>query len=507
MKENIKEKLRESLFAVLPITLIVAFLSFSIAPVSVEVFVMFLVGACMLLLGIALFNLGAEISMTTIGDRIGAYISTRKRTWVSLLLLIFIGTIVIATEPDLGVLAGQVHEIPAALIIGVVAIGSGFLLAIGYLRMKKGIKLKYILMFLYAITFLLACFTPKEFWAIAFDSGGVATGAVSVPFIMALGAGAASLKKGKNTENDSFGLLAICSVGPVIALMIFGLFYNVTGVSYSNVSLPNIETSTDIWEQFTCHIPNYMVDVAQSLLPLLIIFFLFRIFAFKVNRNEMFKIVIGFFYAFVGLVFFSAGANVGFMPAGSYIAEVLADTGNSWMVIAVGMIFGYYIVKAEPAVGVLVRQISDITDGAISEKLMMFSQEVGLALAIGLAMIKIMTGISVLWILIPCYLLAFILSFITPEIFTSIAFDSGGVASGTMTAVFLVPFAIGICNAFSGNALLDAFGIVAIAAAVPVVCIQLVGILYKAKLKHRKEVIVSKGFEEIIEIDWMWANE
>lgn len=324
---------------------------------------------------------------------------------------------------------------------------------------------------------------------------------------MQCGAGAAAKRSDKNAESDSFGLLAICSIGPVIAMLVLGLFYSITDVDYTISSLANLTTSTDVWQQFSVAVPEYIMEVGMSLFPILLLFLLFRIFAFKTTTKEMFKVIIGAFFTFVGLVLFLTGANVGFMPAGSFIGEALASTDKIWIIIPIGMILGYFMVKAEPAVVVLVKQISDITDGAISEKLLMISQEVGLAFAIGLSMIRIITGISVLWILVPCYFLAFILSFFTPEIFTSIAFDSGGVASGTMTAAFLIPFSIGICNVYGGNVLTDAFGIVAIAAAVPVVCIQLVGLLYKAKLKRRKEIFAVKELEEIIEIDWMWANE
>ena len=325
--------------------------------------------------------------------------------------------------------------------------------------------------------------------------------------LLHFGAGAATIRSDKNAENDSFGLLAICSVGPVIAIMILGLFYNVTNVDYTQVAAPLLNTSADVWKEFSVAIPDFMKEVAMSLLPILVLFVLFRLFAFKVTRNEMYKIIIGSFYTYIGLVLFLTGANVGFMPAGSFIGQAIATSSSSWLIIPVGMIVGYYMVKAEPAVVVLVKQISDITDGAISEKLMMFSQEVGLAIAIGISMLRIITGISILWILIPCYLLAFVLSYFTPEIFTSIAFDSGGVASGTMTAVFLIPFSIGICNSFGGDVLNDAFGIVAIAAAIPVVCIQLVGLLYKHKIKNRKDTFNVFGNEEIIELDWMWVNE
>lgn len=249
-----------------------------------------------------------------------------------------------------------------------------------------------------------------------------------------------------------------------------------------------------------------MYEVGMSLLPIFVLFILFKIFAFKMTKQEVVKIIIGMLFTYIGLVLFLTGANVGFMPAGSLIGEAVAGTGNVWLIVIIGMLLGYFMVKAEPAVVVLVKQISEITDGAISEKLLMVSQEIGLAIAIGLSMVRIITGISILWILVPCYLLAFILSFVVPEIFTGIAFDSGGVASGTMTAVFLIPFSIGICNVLGGNVLTDAFGIVAIVGAIPIVCIQLVGLLYKFKIRNKKTLEIESD-NEIIDIDWMWANE
>lgn len=506
MKENIKNSLKESLSAIIPVSAIVAVLCFSIAPVSTDVFIMFIIGAIMLVFGMSLFTLGAETSMTVIGERVGVHISKKSKWLIGVILIILIGTIIVVAEPDLTVFANQIQEIPTATMVVISAIGSGILLAIAFFRNKLKIKLKYILMVLYGLAFILTIFTPKSFWAIAFDAGSVATGAISVPFIVAMGAGATLMRSDKDAENDTFGLLAICSVGPIITVLILGLFYNVDTVSYAVNSILKLDTSVDVWNTFKVAIPDYMYEVGMSLLPIFVLFILFKIFAFKMTKQEVVKIIIGMLFTYIGLVLFLTGANVGFMPAGSLIGEAVAGTGNVWLIVIIGMLLGYFMVKAEPAVVVLVKQISEITDGAISEKLLMVSQEIGLAIAIGLSMVRIITGISILWILVPCYLLAFILSFVVPEIFTGIAFDSGGVASGTMTAVFLIPFSIGICNVLGGNVLTDAFGIVAIVGAIPIVCIQLVGLLYKFKIRNKKTLEIESD-NEIIDIDWMWANE
>ena len=507
MKENIKNSLKESFLSILPVLVVSCFLCLTIAPVSIDVFVMLLVGTIFLIFGMSLFTLGAETSMNLMGEKIGSYVSSRKKFSLTIFLVILIGIIVVFAEPDLMVFAEQVHGIPTFWILGTVAIGGGLLLAASFIRVRLGIKLRYILMALYGLCFTLAFFVPESFWTIAFDAGGVSTGTISVPFIVAIGAGATFLRSDKEAENDSFGLLAICSAGPVIAMLVLGLFYEVSGFDYAHASIGNIENSANILDAFISAIPIYMKEVAMSLLPVLLIFFVFRFFAFKISKEEMKKILIGVAFVYIGLVLFFTGANVGFMPAGSLIGEALASNSYYWIVIPIGMILGYLMVKAEPAVVVLVKQISDITDGSISEKLMMFSQEIGISIAIGLCMVRIITGISILWILIPCYVLAFILSFITPEIFTAIAFDSGGVSSGTMTAVFLIPFSIGVCTVLGGDIMADAFGVVAVAAAAPVVCTQLIGIMYKHKLNKQKEVLTTTEAEEIIELDWMWANE
>ena len=265
--------------AIIPVSVIVAALCFSIAPVSTDVFIMFIIGAIMLVFGMALFTLGAETSMTVIGERVGVQISRNKSWIIGVILIIFIGTIIVIAEPDLTVFAEQIQEIPTSTMVIISALGSGVLLALAFFRNRFKIKLKHILMVLYGLVFVLTIFTPKYFWAIAFDAGSVATGAISVPFIVAMGAGATLMRSDKNAEKDTFGLLAICSVGPIITVLVLGLFYNVNAVSYTVDSILNLSTSLDVWNAFKVAIPDYMYEVGMSLLPILILFMLFRIFA------------------------------------------------------------------------------------------------------------------------------------------------------------------------------------------------------------------------------------
>lgn len=429
MKENILQKINESLKSIIPISLLIAILSFTITPLEPDVIVKFLIGAGMLIVGTGLFSLGAEMSMTIIGERIGADIIKRKNVILIVLVLIILGAVITIAEPDLKVLAEQITSLPTNLILIVVGLGVGIFLAIAFFRIRVKIKLKYILCFLYFITFLIALFVPKEFLAIAFDSGGATTGPMAVPFIIALGVGMATVRSDKDSESDSFGMVAICSIGPILAMTLLGLVYNITEFEYESRTFVSYTNTKEILDAFVLNLPSYMYDVFFALLPIIIFFIIYQIFVIKMPKEELAKVFIGCIYEFIGLTLFLLGANVGFLHVGSLIGEKLASLNNNFLIIIVGMVMGYFIVAAEPAVAVLNKQVSDITDGAIPEKAMKRSLSIGVSMALAISMIRIITGISILCFLIPGYLIALVLAFVGSDIFTAIAFDSGGVAS------------------------------------------------------------------------------
>lgn len=504
MKENVKLKIKEALSSIVPITLIVAILSFTITPLATDVIVEFIIGAIMLVIGTGFFTLGAEMSMSIIGERIGADIAKRKNIFLILAILIIIGTVVTIAEPDLKVLAEQITSVPSNLIIGVVGLGVGVFLSIAFLRVVLKIKLKYALLFFYSIVFVLAFFVPKEFLAMAFDSGGATTGPMAVPFIIAFGIGISSIRSGKNSESDSFGMVALCSIGPILATMSLGMVYKITNFEYTNRTYSTYANTKEIAEVFVQNLPNYLGEVVIALLPIIIFFIIYQLAVIKMSKKELFKVFIGCFYEFIGLTLFLLGANVGFLQIGSLIGMKLAETGNDFLIIAVGALLGYFVVIAEPAVEVLNKQISDITDGAIPEKAMKKSLSIGVSIALIISMIRVLTGIQILYFLLPGYLIALILAFVGDDVFTAVAFDSGGVASGTMASTFLVPFAIGISEGVGGNVLSDAFGVIAMVAMAPIVAVQISGLIYKLKSKKlQKKNGVGGNEEQIIEVEWM----
>lgn len=484
IQSKFKEKLTETLKAVLPILVIVLLLCFSIAPIPPSILMTFLIGALLLIVGMLFFNVGVELSMTPIGERVGSIMTKSKNVFLVVLISFIMGFVITISEPDLQVLAQQVPSIPNLIIILAVALGVAAFLVIAILRMLFGIPLSHLLILFYACIFTLAFFVPGDFLSIAFDSGGVTTGPMTVPFIMAFGIGISAIRNDKHAADDSFGLIALCSIGPILAVLILGMIYTPGSTEQVSEAIPMIDNTVDLWKLFAVEFPLYIKEMAISLLPIAFFFAVFQLISRDINKRTLIKICIGLIYTYIGLVLFLTGVNVGFMPAGNYLGQTIAGLSYSWIIVPIGMIIGYFIVLAEPAVFVLTKQVEEMTSGAISSKAMGTSLSIGVSVSVGLAMIRVLTGISILYFLIPGYLIALILTFFVPKIFTAIAFDSGGVASGPMTATFLLPFAMGACEALGGNIITDAFGIVAMVAMTPLITIQVMGFVFK--LKERK---------------------
>ena len=477
-------------------------LSFTIAPIPPSILLLFLFGAVMLIVGMMFFTLGAELAMTPVGERIGTRIAQSRKLGIVLLLCFVLGFVITISEPDLQVLAEQVPSVPNAVLIVAVAAGVGVFLMIAMLRMLFSKTLRMLLIIFYLLIFALAFFVPDDFISVAFDSGGVTTGPMTVPFIMALGVGFAAVRSDKHAEDDSFGLVALCSIGPILAVLLLGLLYHPENTAYTPSEIPVIRDSVELWKYFATGLPQYIEEIAISLLPIVAFFAVFQIISLKMKGRALLKVVIGILYTYVGLVLFLTGVNVGFMPAGNYLGETIAGLSYRWVLIPIGMVIGYFIVKAEPAVYVLKEQVEEITSGAISGEAMGLSLSLGVAASIGLAMIRVLTGISIFWFILPGYFIALCLSFFVPKIFTAIAFDSGGVASGPMTATFLLPFAMGACQAVGGNIVQDAFGVVAMVAMTPLITIQVMGAIYKYRSEHTED----SGLVEASYLD-TWADD
>ena len=492
-------KAEGGLTSVLPITLIVLALCFLWVPAPVSAMLGFLMVAVMLIIGMGLFTLGTDLAMTPIGEHVGSAMTRSKKLWLIMLISFLVGVIVTISEPDLQVLAEQVPGVPNLTLILAVALGVGLFLVVALLRILLRIPMKWLLLGCYVLVFILAQFVPDAFLAVAFDSGGVTTGPMTVPFILALGVGISSIRSDPNAENDSFGLVALCSVGPILAVMLLGFIFQPDGGAYSTESaLASVADTRAMTGMFVHAFPHYMKEVAIALLPIAAFFVLFQLTVLHLNGREVFRIIAGLLYTYLGLALFLTGVNVGFMPMGNFLGQAPGGMDVRWLVVPIGMLIGYFVVSAEPAVHVLSKQVYELTAGAIPQKALGLSLSIGVAVSVGLSMLRIITGIHILWLLIPGYLVALVLMFFVPPIFTSIAFDSGGVASGPMTATFLLPLAMGACIAVDGDVATDAFGVVAMVAMTPLITIQILGLIFKFKQK-KAEPLPPAPVEEIIE--------
>ena len=492
--ETVFEKIKEACASVLPIALIILLLSFTISPLPNDIFIAFVVGTCMLTVGLGLFSLGAELSMERIGAHIGANLTRSRKIPIIAILSLIVGVLITISEPDLHVLAGYTGEQKMSFILAVAA-GLGIFLVVAVFRIIFNIKFKHILVVGYGAILLLSVisfFVNPTFLAIAYDAGGVTTGAMSVPFVMSIGAGIAAITSQNSEDDTSFGLMAVCSIGPILSILIMGLAGGFKDISYTAHALPVFGNSQEMGLSFIKAVPSIVKDVLMGLLPIIIFFLIYQFFTERVHKKDLLQIFIGAGYTFLGMILFLVGVNVGFMPVGSYLGETFGQMDHSWIVIPVGMVIGFCMTYAEPAVGVLNKQVEEATSGTIPPKVLPMAMALGVALSAGIALLRALTGIPILPFLLIGYVAAVYLSFHCPSIFTSIAFDAGGVASGVMAATFLLPLSIGVCAARGTTAdeiMIDAFGTIALVAMMPTISIQLVGLIYKIKLSHSTSAI------------------
>lgn len=490
----------------MPVTLTVLAISIILVPLDVGTVVMFFFGALMLIVGMGMFQLGAESAMSPLGEGIGAELSKSKIILPAVAVGFVIGVLITVAEPDLQVLSEQVGSVPNIILVLTVAAGVGIFLALSVLRIVAQIDLSLLLMILYAGIIVFSFFVPENFLAVAFDSGGVTTGPITVPFIMALGVGLSFVRGDKNASSDSFGLVALSGIGPILAVMLLGCLYSPKEAVSTLAEVTQVVTMRDVTGAFASEIPHYAGEVLLSVLPIAAVFAVFQLAGRRYHKRQCKRILFGFLYTYIGLVFFLCGVNVGFAPVGTDLGRQLAASPNKWLLVPIGMLIGYFIVKAEPAIQVLNRQVNTVTNGAVSEKSMNLALSVGVSVSIGLSMLRILTGIPLLWIIVPGYIAALVLSRFVPKIFVGIAFDSGGVASGPMTSAFLLPLCIGACYSLGGNVMTDAFGVVALVALTPLIAVQIMGLHYKLKLNKRRRIrkpdnAIPEDSDGIVEIE------
>ena len=475
----------------MPITAIVYILSLTpLFDFSKVELITFTVGAVLLVLGIGLFNLGADLAMTPMGTHVGSGLSKQRKLGLLLIVCFILGMLITIAEPDLQVLATQVSAVMnGTVLIYAVGVGVGAFLIVAILRIVFKRTLSNILMLFYMLLFALALLLVvndnPNLLPLAFDSGGVTTGPITVPFIMALGVGISSVLGDRRSKENSFGLVALCSVGPVLAVLVLGLFSR-NDLSYQ---IPNYDVSADILGSFLTTAAHTAQEVAIALGLIVIFFLICQITFLRLPKKRLLKIGVGVLFTYIGLVMFLTGVNVGFMPIGYKMGYEIASA-NKWFLVGFGLVIGVLVVLAEPAIHVLNQQVEDVTGGLVTRKAMITGLCIGVGAAIALSVIRIIFDFSIVYYIIPGYFLSLALSLFVPPVYTAIAFDSGGVASGPMTSGFILPFAIGACVSLQGAdaVLRDAFGVVALVAMTPLITIQLLGFrsILDRRVKERR---------------------
>ncbi len=487
MRNTLLEKGKEAGMAVLPIGAIILLLHFTIAPMPLGMLALMLVGMLFLMVGLTLFSIGTDIAMMPMGEQIGsALIRSRNLPLLIVSLLVF-GAVVTAAEPDLVVLANQVTSIENWVLILGIALGVGVFLVLAALRILFKWRLSYMLIVLYVIVFALAAFS-SDYLAVAFDAAAVTTGPITVPFLLAIGAGFAAISSGKEAEESNFGICAVCSVGPILAVLLLGMSSNMSGEDPSAGAEGVVESARELLQIFGQGLAQTFLEVLLVVVPILVIFLIFQVTKLKLSKTELVRIFVGLLYLLVGLTVFLAGVNKGFMPAAKYLGETMGALSYNWVLVPLCLVIGACVVVAEPAVHVLTKQVKEITSGAITRRMMLFGMALGVGGALSLAMVRMLLGISIWWLLVPGYALALTLTFFVPKIFVGIGFDSGGVAAGAMSAAFVLPFTIGVCTALGGNIITNAFGVVGLIAMMPPITVQIMGMIYQMKLRRAEKL-------------------
>lgn len=483
------EKLKEVLASVLPITIIVLILNFTMVPLAAPVIIRFLIGAILIILGLAIFLIGVDIGITPLGSLLGSSLTKTNKLWIVAVSGLILGFFISIAEPGLMVLANQVDlislgQISSASILVVVSVGLAIMVALGFIRVVYNVPLYKMLTVLYILVFILALFTSPEFLAIAFDASGATTGVLAVPFILSLSLGISSLKKdSKSSEKDSFGLVSIASVGAIMSVMILNIFSK-TSKFDDNLKF-DLSQSNSIIEPFIGLIPSIITESLIALAPLLVIFLISQKISFKLDKRAFSRIIKGFIYTFVGLIIFLDGVNAGFMDVGGLVGHSLASLDNKWYVIIIGFVIGLVTILAEPAVYVLTHQIEDVTSGYVRRKAVLIALSIGVGLAVALSVIRIIIPELQLWhYLLPGYIISIAMSYFVPKLFVGIAFDAGGVATGPMTATFILAFTQGAAEAIEGASVLrDGFGMISMVALIPIITLQILGLIFKIKSK------------------------
>ena len=478
MINKLNEKAKEAVLSIVPVMILMLLISLFLG-FNLITIISILLSSVLLITGIMFFTFGADLSMMEMGKSISSGLLKSRKVILILLISLVVGVVITVAEPDLKVLAGQMTAIDSKVLIMFVGLGVGIFLSIAAARIIYQISLKKIIGVCYGLLLLMIFISKNEMIPLAFDSGGVTTGPMSVPFILAMGIGFSSSIMNKKSKDDSFGLVALCSIGPILTVLILGLFMK-DSLSYTYNISEEVTTFSSLVSHYVYEVFPIFKEVLISLLPILGVFVTFSLITRSVTNKQLKRIMLGLPITLLGLTMFFIGVNVGYLPA-AYMIGISMFAKSKVLLVLLGLIIGFVIVKAEPAVAVLTEQIEKLTEGSIKKSIMTNVIAIGVSLAVTISIIRVMSGFSINGILIGGYLLAIVLMFFSPDIFTMVAFDSGGAVTGPMTTSFLLPLVIGICYASGGNVLTDAFGLVALVAMSPLIMIQMLGVIYKIK--------------------------
>ncbi len=498
MLEEFKKNFKSACVTILPITIIVLFI-IMFTPVELDISISFILSSLLLIFGSALFTFGAEISMELIGNKIGKDLVRSKKVWLILIVGFIIGTIVTVAEPDLLVLAEQLTSIPSWLLILTISVGVGLCVLLASARSLFGWNLNIMLIIGFIIIFILMGFVPSDFIPVAFDSGGVTTGTMSIPFILTLGMGLVSSRIDSKAKEESFGLVALASTGPIIMVMLLGLFMNYeSGMTFDNSIYTNYNLSNYLTQLVVC-----FKDVILSISPIMVVFAIYYFLTKKskrVKKKELRKILFGTLITIIGLTIFLVASNVGFLNMGYYIGNYFTEIGYKEILIPIIMVLSFFIAIAEPAVVILLDQIEEFTAGGISNTLLKIALALGVSIASGLSLHRAFNGTSFMIYALIGYGIALLLTFFIPKVFTAIAFDAGGATGGSLTTTFLLPIAIGACVSLGGNVYTDAFGLASMVSLVPIITVEVVGLIYDVKSKL--SVDIESLDDSIVDFNW-----
>ena len=497
MKNKLVDNLVDSFNSVMPIAIIVMIISFIIKLPNDTIF-SFALASVFLIFGIAFFTTGAEMSIVLMGESIGNFLAKKGKVFLIIIFSLVMGIVITISEPDLMVLASEIPSIPSYLMIFLVAFGIGIFLSLGVYRIIKKFSYRSIITWSLILIMFLLYFSKEEFIPLSFDAAGVTTGPMSVPVIVAFGYGIAKMRSDKDSVSDTFGLCGLASLGPVIVLLILGLFFNSS--SYYNAS--NFVSNLPVASKFITNFLGSLKDIIISLSPIVGVFIISLILGNKISKKNVIRIIFGLILTVFGLTIFLMGVSSGYIETGYLMGNIISSSNYRLLLIPLGMILGYIIINAEPAIKILNKQISDLTEGSISSKMINLCLSIGVALAIGLSVSRVLFGIPFIYIIVPGYFIAAFLMYYTPNTFVTVAYDSGGAACGALTTSFLLPLCIGCCVETGGNVLSLAFGVGSFVCLMPIIIIQVLGIVYNKKLKGNKQNI---NLDENI-IDYVWES-